>query len=1331
MTFMTGLKNTLGKKFGVQMLMGAIFLSALLMVAAGNVCAEATKRVLILYDQGADKREPALTDAKYLSNLMGHFNATVRLAPVAAYQPGTMDRNDIVFYINYDKKFTLPTAFKTDFYRYNKTFCWLNHHIAQLDQEFLKKTYGFHYQGYSENQKFNTIDYKNVIFPKGDDNIEIVTIDNPAVATVISHAYDRTGRKIPYIVHANNFWFVADSPFSYATERDRYIAFADVLHDILKEDHPSRHTALIRIEDISPTSDADAVRRVVNYLHGQNIPFAIGVVPLYIDPAERTELHLSDNPKLLALLRDIPKHGGTIVLHGYTHQYHGNSTDDYEFWDDIADKPIRGDSVENASLRIEKSIKECLDNNLTPLAWETPHYFASRNTYLAIKQHFSCVFERSGTMDHLGTDQFFPYEVHNFYGQFVIPENCGYVPIEKPDAQPIIDAARLNLTVRDGYASFFFHPFIDLSYLKKIVTSIKAMGYEFRDIKDFSPQMTAPDAAVICGNAKVLITTRDRYIFQREYDRTGKEIKEDILQSTGKPVTINVTAPQGNFSVIKPAETLEPGLIARVWRFAKKDFNFFRFLRTPKPGGKLSEIKDVAFIVPTVYPQDVADAHDLQSFRFSLSVAGIKFKDIKSADIAGMDLRDYDIIVVPLASAKTLSPDAIAHIKEAVGSGAGLVFDGASKINDAFDIKNAEDPIKVKQIRDFQFPDIPLFWPAPVDVWPVYKSSDNDYRILAVEDSSNAPLVISGKYGNGTFLYFSTYFDPLTDRGYTRFPFLIETLETVFDYQSLTARKTVEMYFDPGMRQYISIEKLAKLWRKYGINKIYAGGWHFWNKYTYDYARLIKVCHENGILVYCWLEPPMVNQKFWNQHPEWREKTAQLKEGSGSWRLLMNLADPACRAKAFEETDDLLSKYDWDGVNVAELYFESMSGPERPDLFTPMNNTVRSEFKQKSGFDPIELFRAESPYYWKTNAAAWNKFAIYRRDLCTALKVYYLDMLAKVQKKKGSFEVIVTVIDTTLAPEFELFLAEDMERILQLQKKYDFTLQVEDASPFWTGKPERYAQLGDYYQKIVKDPTRLQLDCNVLDNHIKGAGGLPAEKPVGEEMRQIAYNMALPGCRPVFYSEETIRESDFKNISTVLARDATVTKISDNQWRVVTPSMITLHAGKKNLVVFLDNEPWYAMDGDSIIVPGGDHTLRFEPEPRYFDMNSLHARLTYISADLTWANFISNAVEFAYQAGPSPCIIVVNKRPAKVFVDDKKIAFTALESDHGFAIKLPSGTHSVRLAMGGGIAYLIESSGVVIFSLIIIFGFFASILFIGLFVLIQLKRKYYKGNTPT
>jgi len=44
-------------------------------------------------------------------------------------------------------------------------------------------------------------------------------------------------------------------------------------------------------------------------------------------------------------------------------------------------------------------------------------------------------------------------------GQYVIPESLAYVPIDDQRIEPILQAAEAEQVVRDGYASFFFHPF--------------------------------------------------------------------------------------------------------------------------------------------------------------------------------------------------------------------------------------------------------------------------------------------------------------------------------------------------------------------------------------------------------------------------------------------------------------------------------------------------------------------------------------------------------------------------------------------------------------------------------------------------------------------------------------------------------------------------------------------------------------------------------------------------------------------------------------------------------------------------------------------------------
>ena len=375
------------------------------------------------------------------------------------------------------KKYSFPSAFLNDFYANDRTFCWLNHQLDELNQAILKNMFGFHVKEYREDLGFNSIIYKSITFPKGDDNLAITEIDNPSIASVISYAYNAKKRKEPYIIHAKRFWFVADSPFSYCSEQDRYIAFADVLHDIMGQNHGEEHNALVRIEDINALTDPASLLKTLRYLHSENIPFSVALVPVYIDPTEKLEIHLEDRPDLLNVLRKVPSYGGVFVMHGYTHQFHGVSTDDYEFWDDISDKPVPGDSVDYALNRIEKGLKECFLNGIYPFAWETPHYCGSQNMHLAVKKIFSHVYDRRNVMEYLGSDQFFPYVVKDLYGEIVIPENLGYIHWDHPETESLLNAAKLNLGVRDGYASFFYHVFVTF-----LILNLWLMDLENRDI---------------------------------------------------------------------------------------------------------------------------------------------------------------------------------------------------------------------------------------------------------------------------------------------------------------------------------------------------------------------------------------------------------------------------------------------------------------------------------------------------------------------------------------------------------------------------------------------------------------------------------------------------------------------------------------------------------------------------------------------------------------------------------------------------------------------------------------------------------------------------------
>ena len=204
--------------------------------------------------------------------------------------------------------------------------------------------------------------------------------------------------------------------------------------------------------------------------------------------------------------------GGTMIMHGYTHQcdcsmanpYNGRSGDDFEFFTAHVDAndyvrydgPVPGDSHQvggrSASRRDSRNSGSHVLSE--PSIFEFPHYAASAQDYRAIGSYFKARYERalyfngllgSGPADGRFMGQFFPYVVKDIYGTKVLPENIGNIEVESFNQHPatmpsdLIKRARLNLAVRDGFASFFYHPHLGVGLLRQTVQGIKDLGYTF------------------------------------------------------------------------------------------------------------------------------------------------------------------------------------------------------------------------------------------------------------------------------------------------------------------------------------------------------------------------------------------------------------------------------------------------------------------------------------------------------------------------------------------------------------------------------------------------------------------------------------------------------------------------------------------------------------------------------------------------------------------------------------------------------------------------------------------------------------------------------------
>ena len=688
----------------------------------------------------------------------------------------------------------------------------------------------------------------------------------------------------------------------------------------------------------------------------------------------------------------------------------------------------------------------------------------------------------------------------------------------------------------------------------------------------------------------------------------------------------------------------------------------------------LKKIQTVAFILPLdINSLAVSEKNDFRSLRHVLSVSGITCSEIPVSKLKSEKLANYTIIVVPFATAKSLNDTvSLNRILQAVKSGSRLLIDSSSVLSASLGIKFQKTPISISCIGDSHFSADTLYWTTRTVTFPIENSRKDS--ILSFEKKTHQPIAVSGMFGNGRFISIATLFDPNTIKGYSRYPFLIEWMERDLGLERIVERQAMEMYFDPGMREdNTNIDSLASLWRQRKIKRVYVAGWYYDD--NVDYIPILRACHQNGIQAFCWLETPEVNKTFWDKHPEWREKTATGRDANIDWRKLMNLADENCRNQVWKEINEFLMKNDWDGVNFAEMYFEPHpEGFDNPDNFTPMNSIVRNDFKQKSGFDPIDLFNSKSTHYWKKNKKDWKSFANYRKQLSYTIKGQFLEFLNNIKKRKGNFDVMMTGIDVSLQPAEADNIGESTELTLKLYKKYNITLQIEDPSNCWGTGPERYAQLGKLYRKTVNDENRLVFDCNVVGSHEKGSGGFPSEKPSGEEIRQIAYNMASHNVRPAFYAEDGVNLIDFKNISTVLAGKATITESNQNEWIITTPYTIIINIGRQNQRLLLDKKPWFAQANGQVIIPQGRHTLNLDTLKS--KINPIYIK--QLSGELQKAEFADNELTFSYSESVTSCYIILDRKPETVFVDGNKFE-CVIQGKTDFILKLPQGNHVVRV----------------------------------------------------
>jgi uncharacterized protein YdaL len=1284
--------------------------------------AQPIRKVLIVVEGKTDLKNYAMGDGRQLATLLGHFQATATVHGLDRYTSGEIDSYDVTFYIGFHADNLVPAVFMDDVLKSSRPLVWLNTGFKEFSAaRNVRQRFGFAVSRLDSTSVFDGVRFNGRVFKKGEQNINTVELVKGSGAKVLATAYSaKTKRELPYLVQSDNLLYFADSPFSGAGEADRYLLFADMLHDILHQTHPESHSALIRIEDVTPLENPNALRDIADILSGRGIPFLVGVVPFYVDPGEGIHVSLSEKPELVDALKYMVQSGGTIVMHGVTHQYKGVTASDYEFWDDNANGPIREQTPEQIERKLDMGIQEFMKNGLYPVIWETPHYTASLMMYKVVAKYFSSAMEQRLSLEDFDYSQFFPYIIEkDLFGQKIYPENLGYIPLESEKSageehvRALIENARANLAVRDGFASCFFHAFLDLDLLKQLVDGVRDLGYTYVDLKDQKNWVKANDRVILTGSQEYSIALNDQYLLESRFDRDGEVMSRTSSEKRlSGVITKNVELEPGEMYKAEPAEFHEkqPSFTERVLRDAK---SMYTSLVTEE--SQWQEARPV--ILWNHYARGSA-YNDQASFAAVFRSVNINVDTLFIGE--PLDLSHHNLLVVPYPFVDSLKQADYETIDRFVEGGGNVITDSKNYLAQDFGVTFSTTFLKVSRVRDQLFPEERISWRYS-ELVPRFEVDEAD-EIFCYDDVSDAPLVVGKKVGKGKLIYFGSRFDPHTQDGYSHYPYLMEYVGRYFKLGPVVRRENLEMYFEPGDRRNVSAEHLVHQWVSQGIRIVHVSGWHQYPRYEYDYKRLIRLAHANGILVFAWLEPPQVSQKFWADHPQWREKNYKGDDVRPSWRYPVALTDSACVDTMISFYRQFLDRFDWDGVNLAELYFEAGRGFDDPQFYTPMHSSAIREVKRRFGFDLRNIFDPHSQHYWKTNSATRQAVTEYRVEVIGRVMERLLEAFGEVARKKDGFQILVTAMDSYGSPELREHIAVDMSHIVAYQKKYGFHLQVEDPESKWSMDPGRYVDIGDQYSTILGGKEKLLLDLNILAFRKPDAvTPFPTLTQTGTESFQMVKAASLGAPRLTIYSEASVNAQDLRYFPYAQASEVQY-EWSGDECTVSSPYSFMLRLPADVRSVSVDDVPLSPVRENEYLIPAGNRIVKINTEQgASFSPYTLQTQLLSSTANILSITYDVRSVLFDYRSDMR-ALVSLNREPTNVRIDGHDIPVTVLKGNDCFTIILPSGKHSAEIIGGDRFSYGVSLTSLWSSTAIALFGSGAVLLLVVMYLFMRAVR---------
>lgn len=525
--------NKILSKLVTALLIGIIISNFNLPSYAAQITSS-TDKVLIIYDS---KKETAYNRdiLKIMRTLLGRFSSDIELLQLSSYDK-EINKNyySHIFIVGInensygnDKK-TKDLISSLDLYK--GTICWLGYGIENLLEY---KKYNLDYLGKTNN--IVSVNYKGKSYNL-DEHYVFNIVESKDTSNKVIGSIDDTLNKYPYIINDKNLFYVSKLDLDGVL----FYIFCDSLNDIFSVKTFNKGSIFVRIEDVHAFRDPKDLVKIADYLSSKNIPFTIALIPAYVNPKNHKITTLSESPEIVKAIKYMQDKGGTVILHGYTHQYKKEaiSGEGYEFWDGKKDAPLKENMKIFVKDRVLSGLRICIENGIYPLAFEAPHYAMESDGYRELKKYFSTYMGQHQNNDKKFSTNTYPYVIRDTEEfNVLIPENLGYIdPEDKLTFQNIKENLDKVSIVRGFSGGFFFHSYLNIEYLKNTIEYLEKQNIEFMDLRDFDNWVKV-DEVQIRNNGDKIIVSYDKDL----EENTESEIRFKSISNISKILILIVS----------------------------------------------------------------------------------------------------------------------------------------------------------------------------------------------------------------------------------------------------------------------------------------------------------------------------------------------------------------------------------------------------------------------------------------------------------------------------------------------------------------------------------------------------------------------------------------------------------------------------------------------------------------------------------------------------------------------------------------------------------------------------------------------------------------------